>query len=122
MGETQPTLPGMEVSVVQPVITPIPAPPLPPKTTEQEDMTLKGQRDINRIWEYTQSIIALVVTTACVTVGVHIGFSDDLSHQIPSILSNAFFLIVGFYFSRTNHTAIGGLGRKANEIQYYEGR
>jgi hypothetical protein len=35
-------------------------------------------------------------------------------------LVNAFFLIVGFYFSRTNHTAIGGIGSKPE--QRYEGR
>jgi len=40
--------------------------------------------------------------------------------QIPTIFSTAFGMIVGFYFARTNHAAIGGLGAKPK--QDYEGR
>ncbi len=40
--------------------------------------------------------------------------------QFPAVLSNALFLIVGFYFSRTNHAAIGGIGPQPNTP--YEGR
>jgi hypothetical protein len=34
---------------------------LPATTTEQEDIVTAGQRKVNLIWEYTQSIIALLV-------------------------------------------------------------
>lgn len=97
-------------------------PAKPPTTTRQEDKTLEGQRRVNIIWEITQAIIAIVITFAVVVVGVHVGFSSNSTTPIPTILSNAFFLIVGFYFSRTNHSAIGGTGRKANEDEKYEGR
>lgn len=89
-------------------------PSLPPKTTIQEDLTVAGQRRINMIWEYTQAVVALLVTSALIYVSIM---------QIESAdLKNAFFLIVGFYFSRTNHQAIGGIGNKANQRQVYQGR
>ena len=40
--------------------------------------------------------------------------------KIPEGLTNAMFLIVGFYFSRTNHAAIGGIGNKP--VTEYIGR
>lgn len=86
--------------------------PLPPRTTVQEDLITKGQRTINLIWESTQGIIAVGITAAviyCATASI-----------ISEVLTNAFFLIIGFYFSRTNHAAIGGVGPKP-DIKY-EGR
>jgi len=85
---------------------------LPPKTTLQEDMVTAGQRRINLVWELTQSIIALMITGAIIYTAVNKSPVD--------VLTNAFFLIVGFYFSRTNHQAIGGTGSKP--IQNYQGR
>jgi len=117
-----PDAPPQVPDLTQPPFVLPPAPPKPPTTTAQQDITLAGQRRVNIIWEVTQAIIALTVTVACIVVGVHVGLSPTPTTQVPSILSNAFFLIVGFYFSRTNHSAIGGLGRKANESQEYEGR
>lgn len=80
-------------------------PPLPPKTTAQEDITLAGQRRINIIWEVTQAIIALFV------IGANMGMAI-WGKPVPESITNALFLIVGFYFSRTNHAAIGGTGAK----------
>ena len=85
---------------------------LPATTTQQEDVTTAGQRKINLIWEYTQATIAILMTIAFVycetqkvdSIGVRMGFS----------------LIIGFYFSRTNHAAIGGIGKKPAEA--YKGR
>jgi len=85
---------------------------LPPKTTTQEDLTTAGQRRINVIWEVTQALIALLITGAVVYAAI--------KKLDSSVLTNAFFLIVGFYFSRTNHQAIGGIGWKPS--QAYEGR
>jgi hypothetical protein len=83
-----------------------------PKTTEQEDITLAGQRKINLIWEYTQAFIAGLIAIAMVVSALL--KINDLT------ITNSFFLVVGFYFSRTNHAAIGGVGAKPNEK--YEGR
>ncbi len=86
--------------------------PVAPKTTTQEDLTTQGQRRINLIWEITQAVIAVLITAAVVYCAV-----NKIDSQV---LTNAFFLIIGFYFSRTNHAAIGGVGMKPS--QPYEGR
>jgi hypothetical protein len=83
-----------------------------PTTTAQQDLVTKGQRTINLIWETTQGTIAIGITGAviyCATARI-----------ISEVLTNAFFLIIGFYFSRTNHAAIGGVGTKPENR--YEGR
>jgi hypothetical protein len=90
-----------------------------PTTTTQQDLTLEGQRRINLIWEWTQSVISITVVIANMVVAVYDGISKQ-PHEFPTVLSSALFLIVGFYFSRTNHAAIGGVGNKPQTI--YEGR
>lgn len=88
----------------------ITAPPAMPATPAQEaetSLTTKGQRKVNLIWEVTQGIIAVSITGAVTYIEVN---------QIPSsVLQNAFFLIVSMYFIRTNHTLIGGVGKKTLE-------
>ena len=88
-------------------------PSMPPTTTSQEDITKAGQRKVNLIWEYTQSFIAGIVTVAYI-------YAQIMSIESAG-LANACFLIVGFYFSRTNHAAIGGVGAKPL-AQEYQGR
>jgi|SRR6202021_1705048 len=92
--------------------------PIAPTTTAQEDITTAGQRKVNLIWEYTQAIIALIVAVATMAAGLLTVFKPTA--QVPTILSVAFGTVVGFYFSRTNHQAIGGIGPKPT--QKYEGR
>lgn len=84
----------------------------PPTTTVQEDITTAGQRRINLIWEITQAIVAVSITLSIIVCAV-------LKITSPE-LSNGFFLIIGFYFSRTNHQAIGGIGYRPT--QQYIGR
>lgn len=79
-------------------------PPLSPTTTYQEDLTTAGQRRVNLIWEYTQAAVALTVTLAVIY--------SAITGIVSDTLTNAFFLIIGFYYSRTNHAAIGGIGKK----------
>lgn len=93
--------------------------PLPPTTTDQQDITAQGQRRVNLIWETTQALIALSVVGANIAVWVAIAMGHVLV-TVPEGLTNALFLVVGFYFSRTNHTAIGGIGEKP--MQYSEAR
>ena len=67
-----------------------------------------GQRRINLIWEITQAIVAISITGTTmysVISMLHNGETD----KALTLLSAAFFLIIGFYFSRTNHTKIGGI-------------
>lgn len=95
--------------------------PLTPDTTVQQDLTLLGQRKINLIWEYTQAAVALLVVLANMVVGVYLGLHQS-SVALPPILSNSLFLVIGFYFARTNHQNIGGTGEKALSQQDYVGR
>lgn len=90
---------------------------LSPTTTQEQDINTANQRKINLIWEYTQSFIAIVVVLATMISGVII---ITMNIQIPTIFSVAFGTVIGFYFSRTNHQAIGGIGQKPS--QPYEGR
>lgn len=85
---------------------------LPATTTEEEDIVTAGQRRVNLVWECTQAAIAISVTAALIYVSIQKIQSEELK--------NAFFLIIGFYFSRTNHAAIGGIGKKPT--QKYMGR
>ncbi len=94
-------------------------PSLPATTTHQEDITTAGQRRVNLIWEYTQAIIALIVVLSTMASGVFMAYTHS-ADQLPTIMSVAFGTVVGFYFSRTNHAAIGGIGAKPNP--HYEGR
>lgn len=80
-------------------------PALAADTTSEQDRHSLGQRRINLIWELTQGVIALAVTGAALMAALQ-GTSSEL-------LGNAFFLVIGFYFGRTNHQRVGGveLGR-----------
>jgi hypothetical protein len=103
-------------------LNPIPAPPLPPNTTHQDDLVIAGQRKINLIWEVTQAVIAVTVVLSNMIVGTYQGLHGVSGFVMPPILSNSLFLVIGFYFARTNHTNTGGIGRKTVEEQPYEGR
>lgn len=81
------------------------APSLKPTTTEEQDTVTAGQRRINVMWESTQALIAIMVTIALIYISIKSIQAEELK--------NAFFLIIGFYFSRTNHTNVGGVGHKS---------
>jgi hypothetical protein len=109
------------------VVAPLPAPPIQKqqdqtvdpsiaaKTTFQEDLTTAGQRQVNLIWERTQAAIAIMVVVSAMVSGV---VAMMYTREIPTILSVAFGMVTGFYFSRTNHAAIGGVGRKPTDSEY----
>lgn len=86
--------------------------PLTPTTTHQQDLTTAGQRKVNLIWEFTQATIAVAITIAIIYCAIKKIDSPEVR--------NAWFLIIGFYFSRTNHAQIGGIGEKPS--QEYKGR
>jgi|ERR1700680_2239100 len=96
-----PLAPGLQIQKTDPS--------LPASTTFQQDLVTAGQRKINLIWEWTQSLISILVVGANMVVAIYDGIV--VTHpDYPVILSSSLFLIVGFYFSRTNHSAIGGVG------------
>lgn len=96
--------------------------PLPARTTHQEDLTHAGQRKVNLIWEGTQAVIAVVIVMSNVAAALAIVFGSKSESEFPLVLSSSMFLIIGFYFSRTNHTAIGGVGAKPPSKDEYVGR
>lgn len=61
-----------------------------------------GQRRINLLWEVTQSVMGISIMAATVYA--------ELNNIHSSVLGNAFVLIIGLYFVRTNHTKSGGVG------------
>lgn len=77
--------------------------------TTHEAAHFAGQRHINRIWEYTQALIAILVSTATLYVAANLSLIDRGEMAAFLLLSNAFFLVIGFYFGRTNHTNTGGV-------------
>lgn len=84
----------------------------PPQTTEEQDRVSAGQRHINVKWETTQQWISLSVTWVVLVVCAWIIFygTTELKLLAFTLLSNTFFLVVGTYFQRTNHTKSGGIG------------
>ncbi len=90
----------------------IPHESLIPNTTVQQDLTVAGQRRVNLIWEFTQAFVAASITLALIWC--------EFNKLDSATIRNGFFLIIGFYFSRTNHTQIGGIGEKP--VQEYKGR
>ncbi len=73
---------------------------LSPDTTAEQDLKTFGQRRINLIWEATQASIAVIVVLANVIAAF-------IASAQANMLANAFFLVIGFYFGRTNHARIG---------------
>lgn len=94
---------------------------LTPTTTAEQDINTASQRQINLIWEWSQAVIALLVVFGNVLTASWLALTASTS-EFPVVLSSALFLVIGFYFSRTNHQAVGGIGPKRADDQPYEGR
>ena len=82
-------------------------PLLPPTTTLEQNLRSAGQRNINRIWEFTQASIAVLVT---VSVMYAVVFREQMKESALIFLTNALMVVIGFYFGRTNHQRTGGIG------------
>lgn len=97
---------------------------LAPNTTEEDDRQTLGQRNINLIWETTQAKIATFAVFVGISVNVvipimmvFIGGEVNVARiavvsSCLSTISTTVGIIIGFYFSRTNHSATGGTGAK----------
>ena len=92
--------------------------PVAAQTTAEEDrqkegaLRYAGQRHINAMWERTQQVIAIAVTVNTLLVCAFLVWKGDAATAVPAfmLLSNVFFLVIGTYFQRTNHTKRGGVG------------
>jgi hypothetical protein len=77
-----------------------------------------GQRKINLIWERTQAAIALIIVLANVSAWIAATVRGHDAASVPAGLTDALFVVVGFYYGRTNHQATGGVGpRPDNEAR-----
>lgn len=89
------------------------------KTTAEQDLKSAAQRDINFTWEDTQKKIALFVVRVTMGISAFVIIVSlvlkMLDFVVDTVLAIAAFtfmssttsLVVGFYFSRTNHARIG---------------
>lgn len=91
-----------------------------PTTTAAEEETKKGQRRVNLIWELMQALLALIVINTTLYVSARLALltvdqtssEKQLAMAITAfmLVSNLASLIIGFYFGRTNHQKVGGVG------------
>jgi hypothetical protein len=87
-----------------------------PTSTEEEEKTSAGQRDTSMLWETTQRQIALsVISTALVVSAALAIFGKLLGSPELQLAAGVFLfgvanLVTGFYFGRTNHQRVGGVG------------
>lgn len=91
-----------------------------PTTTEEEDRVSLGQRDTSMVWETTQAKIAIAVVyaalaTACILSLIAVvpwATERQMAVAITAfmLLSSLSSLVIGFYYGRTNHQKIGGVG------------
>lgn len=99
-------------TVIPPIVEPAPAQVgdknIAPKTTAEQDTVTAGQRRINLIWESTQALVAISVTVSTLYVAGSLALRGDNVGAFL-LLSNVFFLVIGTYFSRTNHQKTGGV-------------
>jgi hypothetical protein len=67
---------------------------------------------INMLWEYTQALLAISLTIGTIYASLRTG-AGDVTHTpsgttvalpVPETLKNALFVVLGFYFGRTNHS------------------
>jgi len=84
-------------------------PSIPADTTREQQRHSAGQRRINIIWEVTQAMIAMSVSGTTLYVAGSLAIRGGADMVTFGLLSNGFFLVIGFYFGRTNHTRTGGV-------------
>jgi hypothetical protein len=84
-----------------------------PTTTAEENLHSANQRRVNLTWEYTQAFIAMLVISTNMLTGTIFALKRIPTGEYPLVLSSSLFLVIGFYFGRTNHEKVGGvyLGR-----------
>ncbi len=103
-------------------------PSVPATTTFQQDLTTAGQRAINLIWETTQGQIARYVVIGTLLVDAVVVLASLVSGRdltaaqalLVGVVNSLATGVMSFYFSRTNHTQIGGVGDKPSDE--YKGR
>lgn len=98
-----------ELSSIDPAsIAPLIPKSIAPATTAEEDRHTASQRKVNQVWEFTQATIAVFMTVTVCIIMLLMVWRGEYSISLQ-FLSAAFFLIIGFYFGRTNHENVSGM-------------
>ena len=78
-------------------------------TTATNAVAATQKNTINRIWEYVQAFLAVSLVLATIFCALYAVVADHSSlnknaTQVPETLKSTTFIVLGFYFGRTNHT------------------
>lgn len=86
-------------------------PSKPAETTFQQDLTAAGQRNINVKWEGTQQFIAISFALGAIGICAYLIVIGPLEMRMVAFtfLTTMAATINQNYFTRTNHTKIGGV-------------
>ena len=87
------------------------AAPTPIAGSTELQLHSAGQRQINRVWEYTQATIALAITLVSLSVSAILAITGEADSQVAAFvfIYGVANLVIGFYFGRTNHSRVGGV-------------
>ncbi len=101
--------------------------PVDPTTTSEQDRKTLGQRRINLIWEMTQALITFIIIGTAMYVSGKIALivvesnpterATSMAITAFVLISNSTFLVLGFYFGRTNHQRTGGVGAREGDMR-----
>lgn len=81
------------------------------RLSDETSLRTGSQRRINLIWEVTQAIVTIMVVGATLYIAGYLALTERGDTAAAFLLlSNAFFMIVAFYYQRTNHVRTGGVG------------
>ena len=97
---------------------------------EDTQRIFEGQRAINLIWESTQAQLAkgvvfftVAVNGSVTMISVFLRVEITASQMIGlSFLNMVCSGVISFYFGRTNHASVGGVGPKSPGETIYTGR
>lgn len=72
-------------------------------------LRVAGQRWTNRFWEMVQGALAIMVCLTAMATVVLLTWRKEYDRAL-GLLTPTLFTILGFYFARTNHQKVGGIG------------
>lgn len=88
---------------------------LMPTTTKQQQLIKESQIGIDRLWERTQTTIAVIMVLTLSVVCIVLVLKDKIEVAV-ALLGPLAALIFNSYFTRTNHVKTGGVA------EHQEGR
>lgn len=81
------------------------------RLSNAEQLAVERHDSINRVWEFTQATMALLIVACVLATSIFIVVTKDISQSAFVALNGFGNLVIGFYFGRTNHTRPTGENR-----------